>query len=578
MKKLILINLSLFFCVYLYGTPVDVSTAVNTARNFYFSTLNIGMNAKDAPVVTATENYYTNSKLTCYIVNFSNKGYVIVSADDDFFPVIAYSDEACLSISEMPPAMKWWLDNQTGDSEKAINPDSKYSKSIKNAWIRYSSESNEKSNPKIVVAPLLTCRWNQDGGYNYHCPEYPVGSGNKCVTGCVATAMAQVMYYYKYPEHGYGSHYYNHVFFGTIGVNFSETTYNWASMTNSLNNNSKEAISTLMFHCGVSVDMNYTPVESGSQTSYVPNAMISYFNYSNRIKYLEKSDYSNDEWNQMLIDNLEMNQPIIYSGSGSGGGHAWVCDGVKDSCNFHFNWGWGGYGDGYFYVSNLNPEGNDFSQQQSAVMNIAPYFYPYCMGVKEFNDYIKTFEDGSKFSLYWNNTDCDWLIAPDSAEHVYLTFNSFATEEGHDILSIYDGEDASAPLIGQYSGHDTPPMITSTGNRLYLRFTTDSSTQDQGWTVTYSTVTVGVNENDKNNELNIYPNPASGKIIISLPSEISEPVITFYNLTGEEFLLAVSPISRQQLEIDVKELAQGFYFIKAVGNDKTYIGKLLINH
>jgi len=577
MKNLLFLILGLFFCQQLSAKHVDLSTAVKTAHNFYVSALNIAATSKDIPSVTATESYFTNNKLTYYIVNFSNKGYVIVSADDDFFPVIAYSDEACLSVTDIPPDMKWWLDNQAGNSEKALDPESDYSKSIKNAWGKYSNGAIEKSNPKIVVAPLLTCRWNQDGGYNYHCPEYPAGSGDRCVTGCVATAMAQIMYYHKYPEHGYGSHYYNHPYFGTIGVNFAETTYDWTSMTNVINNNSKEAISTLIYHCGISVNMDYTPIESGAQTSSVPNAMISYFNYSNRMKYLDKSDYDNYNWNQMLIDNLEMHEPVLYSGSGTGG-HAFVCDGVQDSSYFHFNWGWGGYGNGYFYLSSLNPDGNDFSQQQAAVMNITPYFYPYCMGVKEYNLGYKTFEDGSKFSLYWNNTDCDWLIAPDTAEHVYLLFNSFATEQGRDILSIYDGEDATAPLIGQYSGHITPPMIASTGNRLYLRFTTDSSGQDQGWSATYSTVTVGVNENDDNNKLSIFPNPASGKITINLPSEISEPVITFYNLTGEQFLLAVSPISRQQLEIDVKDLAQGFYFIKAVSKDKTYIGKLLINH
>lgn len=577
MKKLILFNLSLFFCVYLYSAPIDVSTAISTARNFYFSALNIAATAKDAPVVTATESYYANNKLAYYIVNFSNKGYVIVSADDDFFPVIAYSDEACLSLNDIPPAMKWWLDNQAGDSEKALNSESAYSKSIKNAWIKYSNEIVEKSNPKIVVAPLLTCRWNQDGGYNFHCPEYDGGPGGHCYAGCVATAMSQIMYYHKYPEHGYGSHSYHHAYYGEISEDFSTTTYDWSSMTNTLTTSSKEAISMLMYQCGVAVSMNYSPLGSSAGSGSVPEALISHFNYSNRLKYLEKSAYDNFDWNQLLIDNLEMQLPVYYSGSGSSG-HAFVCDGVQDSSFFHFNWGWGGYGNGYFYLSSLNPDGNDFSQLQAAVMNITPYSYPYCMGVKEFNNTYKTFEDGSKFSLYWNDTDCDWLIAPDSAEHVYLTFNSFATEAGHDILSIYDGEDASAPLIGQYSGHDTPPMITSTGNRLYLRFITDSSTQDQGWTVTYSTVTVGVNENDENNDLNIYPNPASGKVIISLPSDISEPVITFYNLTGEEFILAVSPVNRQQLEIDVKDLSQGFYFIKAVGNDKTYIGMLLINH
>jgi len=576
MKKLTIFILLWFCFQHIYATPVDQTEAVKIARTFYYSFLKISDPTKDAPAVSSTENFFTGSKLTYYIVNFSNKGYVIVSADDDFFPVIAYSDEACLSLTDIPPAMKWWLDNQAGDSEKALDPESDYSKSIKTAWAKYSNGTIEKSNPKIVVAPLLTCRWNQDGGYNYHCPAYSGGPGGRCYAGCVATALSQIMFYHKYPEHGFGSHAYSHAYYGTISEDFSATTYDWNIMTNTLTTASKEAISTLMYHCGVAVSMNYSPLGSSASSGSVPEALISHFNYSNRLKYYEKSSYDNDLWNQMIIDNLEMQLPVYYSGSGTGG-HAFVCDGVQDSSFFHFNWGWGGYGNGYFYLSSLNPDGNDFSQQQAAVMNISPYFYPYCMGVKEYNVGYKSFEDGSKFSLYWNNTDCDWLIAPDTAEHVYLAFNSFATEQGHDILSIYDGEDASAPLIGQYSGHGTPPMIASTGNRLYLRFTTDSSGQDQGWSATYSTVTIGVNENDDNNILNIFPNPASGKITINLPSEISEPVITFYNLTGEQFILAVSTISRQQLEIDVKDLAQGFYLIKAVSKDKTYIGKLLIN-
>jgi len=577
MKKLLLVILGLLFCQLSFAKPVDLSTVVNLARNFYYSAMNISYTSKDAPVITSTANYFTGNKLTYYIVNFSNKGYVIVAADDEFYPVPGYSDEANLDIATIPPAMRWWLDMQAADTEKAANQSTIYKKSVHDAWVKYKSSNISKSDPKIEIAPLLTCKWNQDNGYNYHCPEYFSGPGGKCYAGCVATTMAQIMYYYKYPEHGYGSHSYNHVYYGTISEDFSQTTYDWSSMTNILTTLSREAISTLIYHCGVSVNMNYSPLGSGANSYNVAEALISHFNYSNRLKYLEKGQYTNEEWNQMLIDNLELQQPVYYSGAGSSGGHAFVCDGVKDSCYFHFNWGWSGYANGYFYLSNLNSGNGDFSSQQAAVMNITPYFYPYCQGKKEFYLEYKTFNDGSNNSYYWNGTDCDWLIAPDTAERIVLIFNSFATEQGHDFLSIYDGEDNTAPLIGTFSGYNTPPMITSTGNRLYLRFTTDSSGQEQGWSATYSTATAGINSTE-NEKLTVFPNPASDIVSVSLPTGISDPTVTFYDLTGKLIHVSVSVRNNKLLLIDINTLTNGFYFVKVTGDNKSFTGKVLIQH
>ena len=213
MKKLILFNLSLFFCVYLNATPIDVSTAVNIARNFYVSAMNLGASAKDTPMVTATESYFTNNKLTFYLVNFSNKGWVLVSADDKCFPVIGFSDEGNLDLANLPPALRWWLDGQSEEAVQAAGKNAGYASYISNTWEKLGNGTMEKSHPKIQINPLLTSNWNQDAGYNFLCPAYPSGPGGRCYAGCVATTMAQIMYYHKYPEHGTGSHYYDHVFF-----------------------------------------------------------------------------------------------------------------------------------------------------------------------------------------------------------------------------------------------------------------------------------------------------------------------------------------------------------------------------
>ncbi|HQI70337.1 MAG TPA: C10 family peptidase [Bacteroidales bacterium] len=577
MKKLILFNLSLFFCVCLNATPIDVSTAVNIARNFYVSAMNLGTSAKDAPVVTATESYFTNNKLTFYLVNFSNKGWVLVSADDKCFPVIGFSDEGNLDLANLPPALRWWLDGQSEEAVQAAGKNAGYASYISNTWEKLGNGTMEKSHPKIQINPLLTSNWNQDAGYNFHCPAYPSGPGGRCYAGCVATTMAQIMYYHKYPEHGTGSHYYDHVFFGTLGANFEETTYNWSAMTNSLNNNSKEAISTLISQCGLSVNMNYSPLGSSASSTIVADALKTYFSYSFRVKYYEKSDYENDQWHQLLIDNLELQLPVYYSGSGSSGGHAFVCDGVKDSCFFHFNWGWSGYANGYFYLSNLNSGNGDFSASQAAVMYIAPYDYPYCMGEKQLNSTYKSFNDGSNFSYYWNDTDCSWLIEPDSADHITLTFNSFSTEENHDILSVYKGDDETDSLIGHFSGNSIPAPITVSGNRLYLRFVSDGSVQAQGWTATYTTSNyAGITEETGNTEIAPYPNPASDFVSIRFTNAATQTSITFYNLTGEQFTLPALYESKNQLKIDVKDLPQGCYFVKAVSEQKTYFGKVMI--
>jgi len=577
MKKQTLVLLLCLGSLMLQAKPVERTTAISIARTFYYSQLNIADASKQAPAVISTGEYFTGNRLSYYLVNFSNKGWVLVSADDACFPVIGFSDEGNLDVTDLPPALRWWLDGQSDEAVTATGKDAAYAAYISGAWEKLSKGSLEKSHPKTLVNPLLTSRWNQDAGYNFHCPEYPSGPGGRCYAGCVATTMAQIMYYHKYPEHGTGSHYYSHVYFGTLGANFEETTYDWPAMTNTLNNSSKEAISTLISHCGLSVDMNYSPLGSSSSSTNVADALKDYFGYSFRVKYYEKSDFENDQWHQMLIDNLELQLPVYYSGSGSSGGHAFVCDGVKDSCYFHFNWGWSGYGNGYFYLSNLNSGNGDFSAAQAAVMYIAPYDYPYCMGEKQLNSAYKSFNDGSNFSYYWNDTDCSWLIAPDSADHITLTFNSFSTEENHDILSIYKGDDETDSLIGQFSGNTIPAPITVSGNRLYLRFVTDGNVQAQGWTATYSTIDFsGITEETGVAEIKPYPNPASDFVSIRIPDFGSRTLITFYNLTGEHFALPALDEGKNQLKIDVKDLPQGCYFVKIVSEEKTHFGKVLI--
>jgi hypothetical protein len=196
------------------------------------------------------------------------------------------------------------------------------------------------------AGPLLSTKWNQGQYYNASCPVDAEGTDGHVPVGCVAVAMAQVMKYHNYPVTGTGSHSYSHPVYGTLSANFGATTYNWASMPDSLSKYDSD-VATLLYHVGVSVEMDYTPDQSGAYMSDAAYALETYFKYSNSLSYVWKSSYSTDEWTTILRTEIDNKRPILYSGHGTGG-HAFVCDGYSGSDYFHFNWGWGGSEDNYF--------------------------------------------------------------------------------------------------------------------------------------------------------------------------------------------------------------------------------------
>jgi hypothetical protein len=222
-----------------------------------------------------------------------------------------------------------------------------------------------------AVSPLLgDIKWNQGSPYNLQCPTVPTGygisnEGEQSVTGCVATAMAQIMKYHEWPVQGNLSHSYipsgwkNKGYTApALSADFAQTTYNWANMTPTYNASStqaqQDAVATLMYHCGVSVDMNYN-VESGAVSAAVLIALRTYFDYDLGMNYVLRDFYSASEWKDLLKTELNVGRPVFYHGNSSGGGHAFVCDGYDSNDLFHMNWGWGGSSNGYFELSALNP-------------------------------------------------------------------------------------------------------------------------------------------------------------------------------------------------------------------------------
>ena len=438
------------------------------------------------------------------------------------------------------------------------------------------------------MAAFLTTKWDQGANYNFYCPP-SVGApeDGKCVTGCIATAMAQIMYFYQYPQHGFGSNSYYHPHYGTISSDFSKVTFDWANMTTTISSQSDsqniKSVASLIYNCGVAVDMDYNPTESGSDVSNAAIAFSKYFNYSLRLKYVLRSNYNSDlDWNNMLMSYLDNGIPILYAGDDpSAGGHAFICDGYQDSCMFHFNWGWSGHEDGYFYISNLNPIVNhaqlDFTINEGAIINIVPYDYPYCSKLVSITDTTGTFDDGSGYSYYWNNTDCQWLITSPDTNKINLVFTDFLTEENHDFLTIYDGSDTNATILGRFSGHTLPPVIQSSGANLLLHFVTNDSIQDEGWTVNYSAVPTGIAQYAVPGALMIYPDPANDFLNIILPQEMkSNAALKIYNSLGNLIRVKNINLSDQSaINIPVHELSSGLYYLIINSNNQTSCKKFI---
>lgn len=185
------------------------------------------------------------------------------------------------------------------------------------------------------VGPLLTTQWYQMSPYNMYCP-----SGTK--TGCVATAMAQVLKYWNYPAFGKGSHSYSDdTGYPDLSADFGDTRYDWQHMPNRLTGSSsateKQAVATLMFHCGVSVNMHYSTVYSGTTIIKCENALPEYFRFNDSdIRYRSKGQMSNDDWTDTLIAELRLHRPFLHGGSGPAGGHCFVCDGYDSHRYLHF--------------------------------------------------------------------------------------------------------------------------------------------------------------------------------------------------------------------------------------------------
>lgn len=307
--------------------------------------------AMKLPGTTVRQPVYTqhlDGEPALYVFSAASApGYIIVSASDATEAVLGYSDASVFNPSDIPPALCWMMECYAAEVSEA------------ESTVSLTAQAPRRAT-RAEVAPLTATLWNQNAPYNDMCPTV---EGRKAPTGCVATAMAQVMKFHNWPLRGTGSHSYRMPSTGdSLRADFGATEYAWADMLNvydaSASEAQKQAVATLMYHIGVAVNMNYTPDESGSNYFSGAEALVCYFGYDKGLTCRERAYYPLDQWIDMIYYELSEGRPVLYGGSNTSGGHAFVFDGYRGEGGdyFHVNWGWGGMSDGYFLVSALNPQ------------------------------------------------------------------------------------------------------------------------------------------------------------------------------------------------------------------------------
>lgn len=288
-------------------------------------------------------------------------GFIIVSNDDRTLPILGFSENGILDMENMSDEQRAWLQGYADEIVWLQQHNYGEAPSDTFPQIPFGTlrQTRGGSHAKETIEPLVTASWNQRSPYNDLCPEY--APGKKAVTGCVATAMAQVMNYHKWPVAetisipGYRDGY------GIDHLPLEATTFDWGNMLDSYNGSEtaeqNTAVAELMLYCGFSVEMNYGP-SSGSYIIKVAPALKNYFDYNNTATYISRSSYSNDKWEDIIYHELASKRPVLYGGQSTGGGHAFVCDGYRHEYAtdyFHINWGWGGKSDEYYVLSVLDP-------------------------------------------------------------------------------------------------------------------------------------------------------------------------------------------------------------------------------
>lgn len=321
--------------------------------------------------VKSVKTVYYEGRKAYHVVQFVPAGWTLISADDLSDPLIGYSPDGVYPTDEEMPEnmrgmMNWYSDQVVHNAIQGGRRHAGWDQASRPAQARRRASSTK-------VDPLIKVNWNQTGSYQKYCPK---NSSGQAVVGCVAVGMAQSMSVAKWPDHPVGKFGYTHELFGSIYVDYdAEPAYDWNDILTGANN--RDGAARLLYHCGVSVKMDYGIDGSGSQTSRVASALVQYFKYpQTSVRFYSRAGFSDADWASMIQTELREGRAVTYAGSDPAKryGHCFNIDGFDGTSAYHLNWGWGGVGNAYFQLNGLKDAKMDmnYTDNQEMVIGIRP--------------------------------------------------------------------------------------------------------------------------------------------------------------------------------------------------------------
>lgn len=542
--------------------PVNEQTARLVAETFWKQ-----ISDRKASFVTSqtafSEFYVFNNQI--------GEGFILVSADNIAHPILGYSEENKFRTDiELAPNINAWFTGISKEISTAVAAGVTQSEAIAEEWNNLIEGTPQPKRSTRAVSPLIHTKWDQDSPYNNLCP----GSGyNKAVTGCVATAMAQVMKFWNYPTTGNGSHSYvcnnsGYGNYGTLSADFGNTTYDWSNMPNTLSTYSpstqKNAVATLMYHCGVAVEMKYGTISSGGSGAFTINfggqieysaedALVDFFKYATSVFGRQKSRYTDSSWKKKLMEELNAGRPMVYSGDDNESGHCFVCDGYNNDTLFHFNWGWSGSNDGYYALNAMTPGGGgigggsyDFSCNQEAITGIEPPR----LTVDQTTMHMVSEGERKTFDI---STNTSWTI---SCSESWLTVRTASGNNNKTVTTIAAANPSTQPRTA-----------TITISADFLEPKTITVTQDG------SPASVCEENVDK---FSVYPNPTSGSFTINFNDAEGEVIYQFINANGSIVESRTMNIAGNKEMTFNYDIAKGIYFVRVISDNNVWTKQIAI--
>jgi Peptidase C10 family/Spi protease inhibitor/Secretion system C-terminal sorting domain len=547
MKKqlFVLIICSLLCALHLGAQAVAPETAKTVALHFFNA-----RSAQATPTMRQVSTAQNGAEAAYYIFEpTQGEGFVMVSSQRSLEPVLAYSLKHGFDLEGAPDNLKFWLGNYDQQIKKAAKGRNRTNLDIEEEWTNLMSGRQAELRGAKTAGPLLTTKWGQSPLYNQLCP---IGTnGERAKTGCVATAMAQIMKYWRYPLVGQGgiASYEDDDdsdgVSGEFSANISAARYNWDAMPDEIEASNWVPIAKLMSDVGISVEMNYGTDESGAFSSDVVDAMERYFGY-NEGQIFPRDLFSDDTWEEMIQLSIDNGIPVYYfgtreDGEGDDHSHAWICDGYNDRF-FHMNWGWSGLRqDIWFLLDNLNGKETPYSDDQGAIFGLTPqgcranYF---STGAAITNVQVA-------FHIQANSTVPPLpglSVVFDAGKGVTL-LPGFYAPEGSRFTALIEG------CGGNYAQGNTEEVSSYTAPQAFELPDTKAAE---------------INGTAK--ALSIAPNPFSGSTTVTYTLENEQLVSAqLLDLTGRLMAKPISPQAQvageHQFTLEANELPNGLYFL-----------------